>query len=71
MELLNTVDELLGLQLVDGTPDITDNQKRLILERERVREAKDWTKSDVLRDELLAEGVSVKDTKFGAVWSYA
>lgn len=71
MELLNTIDEVLGLQLVNSTPDITDGQKRLVLERERAREAKDWTKSDVLRDELLAEGVAIKDTRFGAIWSYA
>lgn len=67
---LETVDTLLGLNLLDTTPDISDDQKRLILERIRARENKDYQKSDELRQELEKSGVTVRDTAHGTVWEY-
>ena len=69
--LLETIDELLGLQLLPDTPDITDDQKRLILERQRARDNKDWKTSDTLRDTLLQQNIAVRDTADGTVWTYA
>ena len=71
LELLETLDELLGLQLLTSTPDIDDAAKKLILERQRARDAKDWQTSDELRDKLLMCGVVVRDTPHGPIWSYA
>lgn len=68
--LLNAIDELLGIDLQTSTPDINDETKQRILERQRAREAKDWSESDQLRDKLLADGITVKDTPSGSVWSY-
>ena len=46
-----------------------DGVMQLVLEnRKKVREAKDWAESDRIRDTLAALGISVKDTKDGAVW---
>lgn len=70
VQLLNAIDDMLGLQLLETTPDITDEQKQVILERERVREARDWTKSDELRDKLAAQGIVLRDTASGTVWEY-
>ncbi len=70
-ELLKAVDEALGLQLLGSTPDISDANKQRILERNRVREAKDWTTSDTLRDELEKEGIVLRDTSSGSIWEYA
>lgn len=43
---------------------------RDLLERRRVaRDRKDWSQSDVLRDELAAIGVQVQDTQEGQRWS--
>lgn len=70
IELLEAIDEMLGLRLVDSTPDITDEQKQLIIERERVRDEKDWTRSDELRNELREQGIAVRDTPDGTVWEY-
>ncbi len=70
IEVLHTIDDVLGLQLLESTPDITDEQKQLILERRRAREAKDWAKSDRLRDELAEQGVAVRDTASGSIWEY-
>ena len=71
VDLLEEIDELLGLQLLGTTPDISEDAKHLILERERAREEKDWRRADELRDELTAEGVEIRDTPGGTVWSYS
>ena len=67
---LETLDDTLGLQLMESTPDIDDAIKQRILERERVREEKDWSRSDTLRDEIEAKGVLLKDTADGTTWEY-
>lgn len=70
VQFIETIDELLGLQLAASTPDISDDNKRLILERQRARDDKNWAKSDELRDQLAANGIQIKDTPSGTVWSY-
>jgi len=70
-QLLDTIDTVLGLQLQTTTPDIDDDTKQLIIERERVRDNKDWTKSDELRDQLKEKGIVVRDTQDGSIWEYA
>ena len=65
--LLQWLDSALGLHLADGS-DITGEQKQLIREREAAREAKDWAKSDQLRDQLTEQGIGLRDKPFGAQW---
>lgn len=69
-ELLEALDELFGLQLLDTTPDITDEQKQLIIERQRARDEKDWAKSDTIRDQLTEQSITVRDTSNGIIWEY-
>jgi len=64
---LGFIDSLLGLKL-DGRPDISKEQKQLLKEREKAREAKDWTKSDELRLKLEEQGIGVRDTNYGSQW---
>ena len=71
MRLLETIDELFALELLSSTPDISDDAKRLIVRRERVRDEKDWRKSDELRDELLEQGIVLRDTPNGTIWAYS
>lgn len=68
---LETIDELLGLQLLDNTPDISDDAKRLIIERRHARDAKDWAASDRLRDQLKESGIAVRDTATDTIWFYS
>lgn len=70
-ELLETIDQLLGLQLLATTPDINDDTKQLIVKRERARDDKNWQASDDLRDQLKEKGVVVRDTPDGSVWEYS
>lgn len=69
--LLETIDQLLGLQLLSTTPDIDDTTKQLIVQRERARDEKNWQASDELRDKLKKKGITVRDTADGSVWEYA
>lgn len=69
-QLITTIDELLGLQLEDSTPDINDEVKQRIIERERARDNKDWVESDRLRDEIAKSGIAVRDTSHGTIWEY-
>jgi cysteinyl-tRNA synthetase len=70
LQLLETIDLTLGLQLVDTTPDISDDAKRIILERNQARIQKDWKKSDNLRNQLAKQGIVIRDTKQSSVWEY-
>jgi len=70
-ELLQSIDDLLGLQLLETTPDVTDEQKQLIIERERARDEKNWELSDKLRDELVKQDITIRDTAAGTIWEYS
>jgi cysteinyl-tRNA synthetase len=67
---LETIDEVLGLQLLETSKDISDDVKRLIIERERAREAKDWQAADKLRASIEKSGITVRDTAHGSIWEY-
>lgn len=69
-ELLSTIDDVLGLNLLSSTGDISDDVKRLIIERQHARDSKDWKKSDELRTEIEKSGVTIRDTATGPVWEY-
>ena len=71
VEFLQTIDELFGLDLIEKTPDISDDAKQLIVARERARDAKQWQQSDELRDELTKQGITLRDTPSGTIWAYA
>ena len=64
------IDSLFGLKLIEETPDISDEDKALIKDREAARAAKDWQKSDDIRHELELKGITIKDTPNGSIWQY-
>lgn len=68
-QLIVWIDDVLGLKLAHDTPDISDDQKRRILERQRARDSKDWAMSDRLRNELADVGIVLKDTAVRTLWS--
>lgn len=61
------LDQVFGLDLSQRS-DISDTQKQLMTEREATRQAKNWTKSDELRDRLKEQGLGVRDTPHGVYW---
>ncbi len=49
-------------------PGLADEVERLISEREVARKAKDFARSDQIRDELRQTGIALEDSKDGVRW---
>jgi cysteinyl-tRNA synthetase len=64
--------EILGLLPDDnneGNSEITEGLMDLIIEiRREAKLNKNWAVADTIRNQLAALGISIKDTKEGAVW---
>lgn len=63
---------VLGLQLKEKTGS-SENEAQvvaLIAERTEARKQKQWARSDELRDQLKAMGVSIEDSKDGTTWRW-
>lgn len=67
-KFLENLDDVLGLSLLNSS-DIDLEQKQLIAKREKAREDKDWSMSDELRGKLIAQGIEIRDTTHGPIWS--
>ncbi len=65
--ILSGLDKLLGLGFMDR-PDITDEERAIIDERQSARDTKDYGKSDVLRKKLQKRNLDVDDTPNGPRW---
>ena len=62
-------DELLGLELERAeVVEISEEIQELLNERAKARAAKDWQRSDELRQALAAIGVEVSDGPEGQSW---
>lgn len=64
------IDRLLGLELLNSTPDKTAELTDKIEAREAARAAKDYKAADKIRDELAAENITILDTPNGPRWQY-
>jgi cysteinyl-tRNA synthetase len=64
---LAAFDTVLGLA-PEAVDDLGPELRALLDARAEARASRDWVASDRLRDELLAGGVSVEDTKDGQRW---
>ena len=67
LEVLGMINTVLGVLRLEYCP-LTPEIDRLISQRERARQIKDWTAADSVREELLRHGVSIHDTAAGPVW---
>ena len=63
--------DVLGI-IVDKEEEILESDiEALIEERQAARKAKDFARADQIRDELLAKGIILKDTREGVQWKKA
>lgn len=67
LEVLRTINTVLGVLRLEQCP-LTPEIDRLIRQRERARQLKDWTAADSAREELLRKGVTIHDTAAGPIW---
>lgn len=65
------VDQLFGINLIEDTPDLDLDAKKLIERRQAAKLQRDFATADRLRDELLTKNITVKDTPAGPIWQYA
>ena len=65
-------DQVLGLELTSAIIEkpLSPEQSSLLSQRAAARESKNWSQSDLLRDELLAQGISISDGPAGQSWSW-
>ena len=79
LALLSAFDKVLSLNLTTagaklleaGTSvdsDLENFIQEKIAERAEAKKAKDFARADAIRDELLARGITIKDTREGVVW---
>lgn len=65
--------DLIGHALADDSADIDPELEAYIKEaierRTAAKKAKDFATADAIRDELLAKGVEIKDTREGVKWT--
>jgi cysteine--tRNA ligase len=75
--LIEDFDKVLGLNLLNAVtapekPEIDAELEAFVLakieERKVAKKEKDFAKADAIRDELLAKGIVIKDTREGVVW---
>jgi cysteinyl-tRNA synthetase len=79
-ELIKDFDKVLSLNLenaksTETTEGVDAELESFVLakieERKEAKKAKDFAKADAIRDELLAKGIVIKDTREGVVWHKA
>ena len=74
--LVQSMDEVLSLQLekaweekeADVDDELASYVEKKIEERKKAKKAKDFAKADAIREELLAKGIVLKDTREGTSW---
>ncbi|MGI6095584.1 MAG: cysteine--tRNA ligase [Lachnospiraceae bacterium] len=71
LETILTLCDVLGL-IVDKEEEILDSDiEALIEERQAARKAKNFARADEIRDQLLAQGIILEDTREGVKWKRA
>lgn len=69
LSLFQEFEEIFGVNFVVKREEaLTPEQEKLIKEREEARKAKDWKKSDMIREKLKAQGIILEDSQTGTVW---
>lgn len=70
-EEIKNLCDILGI-LVDRNKEILDDDiETLIAQRQEARKSKNFARADEIRDELLAQGIILEDTREGVKWKKA
>ena len=63
--------DVLGLQVEKKEENLDAEIEKMIEERQAARKARDFKRADEIRDELLAQGIILEDTREGVKWKRA
>ena len=71
--ILRELANVFGLRLQEktGSSEMEEQVNALIADRNEARKQKQWTRSDELRDQLKAMGVTIEDSKEGTKWRWS
>ena len=70
-DLLVKLTDVLGLIVDKKEEMLAEDIEKMIEERQAARKAKDFVRADAIRDELLAKGIVLEDTREGVKWKKA
>lgn len=71
IKALDLIDAVFGLRLLAQTPDISDEQKKMIEDVKIARMSKDYLTADKLRDALLEQKIELSIGADKTIWSWA
>lgn len=70
-KLFAELTSVLGLAVKEKETNLDEAIEDLIAQRQAARKAKDFKRADEIRDELLAQGIVLEDTREGVKWKKA
>ncbi len=68
LKLMEELCDILGILTQDEDTEIDDKIQKLIDERQRARENRDFARADEIRDTLKEQGIILEDTRDGVKW---
>ena len=71
LDLFNELSAVIGIATKDKENDLSGEIEALIEQRQAARKAKDFAMADQIRDDLLARGIILEDTREGVKWKKA
>lgn len=71
LERLVTLTDVLGIVVEKEQEMLADDIEDLIAERQAARKERNFARADEIRDELLAKGIILEDTREGVKWKRA
>ena len=71
LERLVTLTNVLGIIVEKEQEMLADDIEALIAERQAARKERNFARADEIRDELLAKGIILEDTREGVKWKRA
>lgn len=66
---IKSINDYLGIDL-NQINDISDELKSIINKREAARLNRNWQLADQLRDQLIANNITINDSEYGPIWQY-
>ena len=68
---ITTLTDVLGLKVEKKEEILDEDIEKLIAERQQARKDRNFARADEIRDELLAKGIVLEDTREGVRWKRA
>jgi cysteinyl-tRNA synthetase len=67
-QMMQNLMNILGVDLTTEEDDLDAHVQEMIAKRQQARKDKDFALADQIRDQLLAEGIQLLDTREGVKW---